>query len=205
MTVENDVYKLIITQPKVDDMGKYTIEIGGITCSAYLTVEGTYGFIIALLLQRTIHIFTIFKISFSFFTYSFDCSEADQVYSFVRQLPKKAEAYLNREYELECQVNHHKAPVNWYKGEEKIESDGQRFEISKDLTGTCRLIFKGPIKEDNGEYSCKIERQNLKTTCHLKFIGNFSRRSEIRFVNHLKTTRSYIFIVNLITFSWIYL
>lgn len=65
MTVENDVYKLIITQPKVDDMGKYTIEIGGITCSAYLTVEGTYGFIIALL-QRTIHIFTIFKISFFF-------------------------------------------------------------------------------------------------------------------------------------------
>jgi hypothetical protein len=43
MTVENDVYKLIITQPKVDDMGKYTIEISGITCSAYLTVEGTYA------------------------------------------------------------------------------------------------------------------------------------------------------------------
>jgi hypothetical protein len=69
MTVENDVYKLIITQPKVDDMGKYTIEIGGITCSAYLTVEGTYGFIIALLLQRTIHILTIFKISFFFYIF----------------------------------------------------------------------------------------------------------------------------------------
>lgn len=40
MTVENDVYKLILTQPKVDDMGKYTIDIGGITSSAYLTVEG---------------------------------------------------------------------------------------------------------------------------------------------------------------------
>ena len=105
--------------------------------------------------------------------YLFDYLEADQVYSFVRQLPKKAEAYLNREYELECQVNHHKAPVNWYKGEEKIEADGQRFEISKDLTGICRLIFNGPIKEDNGEYSCKIEKQNLKTSCHLKFIGNF--------------------------------
>ncbi len=42
MTVENDVYKLIITQPKLDDMGKYTIDIGGITCSAYLTVEGKF-------------------------------------------------------------------------------------------------------------------------------------------------------------------
>jgi len=40
MTVENDIYKLIITQPKVEDEGKYTIDIGGITCSAYLTVEG---------------------------------------------------------------------------------------------------------------------------------------------------------------------
>ena len=40
MTVENDVYKLVITAPKVDDSGKYTIDIGGITCSAYLTVEG---------------------------------------------------------------------------------------------------------------------------------------------------------------------
>lgn len=66
MTVENDVYKLIITQPKVDDMGKYTIEISGITCSAYLTVEGTYGLIIALL-QSTIHIFTIFKFTRVFF------------------------------------------------------------------------------------------------------------------------------------------
>ena len=92
----------------------------------------------------------------------------------MKPLPKKAEAYLNREFELECQVNNHKAPVNWYKGEEKIEADGQRFEITKDLTGLCRLIFKGPVKEDNGDYSCKIEKQNLKTTCHLKFVGNCS-------------------------------
>lgn len=97
--------------------------------------------------------------------------EADEVFSFVRQLPKKTEAFLNREFELECQVNSHKAPVSWYKGEEKIEADGQRFEISKDLTGLCRLIFKGPIKEDNGEYTCKIEKQNVKTTCNLKFKG----------------------------------
>ena len=40
MVVENDNYKLIISPPKLDDMGKYTIDIGGVTCSAYLTVEG---------------------------------------------------------------------------------------------------------------------------------------------------------------------
>jgi hypothetical protein len=37
---ENDVYKLIISNPKVDDTGKYTIEIAGIACTAYLDVEG---------------------------------------------------------------------------------------------------------------------------------------------------------------------
>jgi len=45
MVVENDNYKLIISPPKLDDMGKYTIDIGGITCSAYLTVEGKSFFI----------------------------------------------------------------------------------------------------------------------------------------------------------------
>lgn len=160
MTVENDVYKLVITAPKVDDSGKYTIDIGGITCSAYLTVEGKVE-------VRGKNFVPQFG---SIVLYSI-VSEPDAVYSFVRQLPKKAEGYLNREYELECQVSSHKAPINWYKGEEKIESDGQRFEISKDLTGLCRLIFKGPIKEDNGEYHCKIEKQNVKTTCHLKFKG----------------------------------
>jgi hypothetical protein len=37
---ENDVYKLIISSPKVEDTGKYTVEISGIACTAYLDVEG---------------------------------------------------------------------------------------------------------------------------------------------------------------------
>lgn len=98
-------------------------------------------------------------------------TEADEIFSFVRQLPKKAEGYIAREFELECQVNSHKAPVAWYKGDKKIESDDQRFDIMKDLTGLCRLTFKGPVKDDDGEYICKIEKQNLKSTCHLKFVG----------------------------------
>lgn len=114
--------------------------------------------------------------------------EADQIYSFVRQLPKKAEAYLNREYELECQVNHHKAPVSWYKGDKKIEADNEMFVIVKDLTGLCRLTFKGPIKEDDGNYTCQIDKQNLKTTCHLKFVG------EPLSINHsrLRSTAFYL-------------
>jgi hypothetical protein len=40
LVTENDVYKLIISNPKVEDTGKYTIEIAGISCTAYLDVEG---------------------------------------------------------------------------------------------------------------------------------------------------------------------
>jgi len=37
---EGDVYQLIIMAPKVEDTGKYTIEIGGVSSTAYLNVEG---------------------------------------------------------------------------------------------------------------------------------------------------------------------
>lgn len=37
---EGDVYQLIIMAPKVEDTGKYTIEIGGVTSTGYLNVEG---------------------------------------------------------------------------------------------------------------------------------------------------------------------
>ncbi|XP_055385446.1 twitchin isoform X34 [Condylostylus longicornis] len=36
---EADTYQLIIFNPKVEDSGKYTIEIGGISCTAFLNVE----------------------------------------------------------------------------------------------------------------------------------------------------------------------
>jgi len=37
---ENDAYRLIISNPKVEDTGKYTVEIAGISSTAYLDVEG---------------------------------------------------------------------------------------------------------------------------------------------------------------------
>lgn len=39
MTNEQDSYKLIIMNPKVEDTGKITIEIGGITSTAFLQVD----------------------------------------------------------------------------------------------------------------------------------------------------------------------
>jgi hypothetical protein len=41
---ELETYTLIIFNPKVEDTGKYTIEMAGITCTAYLTVDGTFIF-----------------------------------------------------------------------------------------------------------------------------------------------------------------
>ncbi|KAJ8886791.1 hypothetical protein PR048_013003 [Dryococelus australis] len=38
---ENDTYYLIINNPKVEDSGKYTIEIGGVSSTAFLNVEGS--------------------------------------------------------------------------------------------------------------------------------------------------------------------
>lgn len=39
MTSEQDSYKLIIMNPKVEDTGKITVEIGGVTCTAFLQVD----------------------------------------------------------------------------------------------------------------------------------------------------------------------
>lgn len=37
---ENDTYQLIIMAPKVEDAGKYTIEIAGVSSTAFLNVDG---------------------------------------------------------------------------------------------------------------------------------------------------------------------
>lgn len=157
MTVESDVYKLIIAQPKMDDMGKYTIDIGGVTSSAYLTVEGK------VLADKD-------AVTLELNDFVFEISEPDVVYAFIRNLAKKAEGYLHRDHDLECQVNNYKAPISWYKGDQKIEEGTDKYEITKDMTGVCRLIIKDPVKADSGDFSCRVDGQTAKTACHLKFV-----------------------------------
>lgn len=36
---ENDTYQLIIMNPKVEDTGKYTVDIGGVSCTGFLQVD----------------------------------------------------------------------------------------------------------------------------------------------------------------------
>ena len=159
MTVDNDVYKLIISPPKYDDMGRYTCDIGGITTSCYLTVEGNQ-----IIMKSQSYLINIR-------CYLWLIAEPDVIYSFTKQLLKKSQGYLKREFELECTASSHKAPVQWYKGETRIELDDSKYEIVKELTGVCRLIIKSPVKGDHGEYSCRVEKQDLKTASKVTFIG----------------------------------
>lgn len=138
MTNEQDSYRLTIMNPKVEDTGKITIEIGGITSTAFLQVE-----------------------------------EPDPTYNFTKHLKKTLTGYTKHEVVLECAVSNSLAIVSWWKGETKLE-DGEEFQISKDLSGVCRLIIKKAKFEDAGKYSCKIEKQTDKTNCELKIIGQYT-------------------------------
>lgn len=131
---ENDCYELIIMNPKVEDTGKYTIEIGGVSCTAYLTVD-----------------------------------DPDPCYSFVKPLKKKYDGFTKHETQMECTVSSSMAIVGWYKGTTKLE-DGDKYSISKDIAGVCRLTIKNCILEDAGEYFCKLEKQPDKTVTNVNIV-----------------------------------
>lgn len=49
--------------------------------------------------------------------------------------------------------------------------DGDQYSISKDMSGVCRLTIKSADFEDNGEYTCKINKQTDKTETVLTVVG----------------------------------
>lgn len=120
--------------PKVEDTGKYSIEIGGVTCTGFLNVD-----------------------------------EPDPSYTFTKPLKKKYDGYAKHEVQLECSVSSNLAIVGWYKGEVKLE-DNDRFGISKDISGCCRLTIKSAEFDDAGDYTCKLEKQADKTTTKLGIV-----------------------------------
>lgn len=58
-----------------------------------------------------------------------------------------------------------------------FQQDGEKYSISKDMSGVCRLAIKNSELEDNGEYTCKIEKQSEKTTATTKIVGEFFKSS----------------------------
>lgn len=137
MQNEQDSYKLIIYNPKVEDTGKITIEIGGVTCTAFLQVE-----------------------------------EPDPSYTFTKHLKKVTSGYTKHETLLECAVSNSLAIVSWWKGDEKLE-DGEDFQITKELSGACKLLIKNSKLEDSGKYRCQIEKQPEKSETEVKIIGMY--------------------------------
>lgn len=133
------MYQLIILNPKVEDTGKYTIEIGGVGCTAFLNVD-----------------------------------DPDPVYSFLRPLKKRVDGYTQHETLLECVVSSHLAIINWFRGDKKLE-DGDRYSISKDMSGVCRCEIKNSVLEDSGNYSCRIDKQpeNNITETAVNIIGTY--------------------------------
>lgn len=135
MKVDGETYLLNIYNPKVEDSGKYTIEINGISCFAYLNVE-----------------------------------EPDPTYSFTKPLKKSIHGYIAHETVLECQVSSSLAIIEWYKGDEKLEQDENKYSMMKDLNGNLHLTIKNCVDADAGDYSCRIARQpeNNRTDTKVK-------------------------------------
>ncbi|CAG0897548.1 unnamed protein product, partial [Cyprideis torosa] len=95
--------------------------------------------------------------------------EPDPQYHFVTPLEPLTDGYTGKPIELECAVSSGKAMVHWYKGKTKLE-DGPQFDISKDVMGHHKLTIKCATQEDSGEYTCKIFKQDEKTTTRLSVV-----------------------------------
>lgn len=62
------------------------------------------------------------------------------------------------------------AIVSWYKEKTKL-TDGEKYNISKDMSGICRLTIQILEFNDKGKYYCRIDKQDDKTSSTLKVVG----------------------------------
>lgn len=100
---------LFIYNPKVEDTGKYTIDIGGVSSTAFLNVDG----------KLQINSFTYLSQSKSHFQLNF--SEPDPTYTFIKPLNQQTSGFDKHEVQLECTVSSSMAKVEWYRGKTKLE------------------------------------------------------------------------------------
>ena len=49
--------------------------------------------------------------------------------------------------------------------------DSDKYETCKELSGVCRLTIKNCELEDGGDYSCRIEKQEDKTSTVVTIVG----------------------------------
>lgn len=82
---------------------------------------------------------------------------------------------------MECTVSSSMAIIGWYKEKTKL-ADGDKYSISKDMSGICRLTIKNCELNDSGKYYCRIEKQDDKTSSTLKVVGMLCKISCILFI-----------------------
>lgn len=91
-------------------------------------------------------------------------------YTFLRPLDSTTDGFTKHETTMECTVSSSMAIIGWYKEKTKL-ADGDKYSISKDMSGICRLTIKNCELNDSGKYYCRIEKQDDKTSSTVKIVG----------------------------------
>ena len=111
-----------------------------------------------------------------------EVDEPDPVYKFTKKLEKESKGYTEKETILECTCNSAKAPVKWYRGDERLSTD-KKYHIEEDQYGKKFLRIQDSVIEDTGTYSCKINEEEVTVTA-LKVV-----EQQFKFMRVLKSIR----------------
>jgi len=91
--------------------------------------------------------------------------EAVPDFKFTKPLKKKTAGLTNKDITMEAVVNSHKAVVDWYKADVKIE-EGDKYVFFTDMQGRVKLTIKESTKKDKGKYQAKIRKlEDKKEAC----------------------------------------
>lgn len=93
--------------------------------------------------------------------------------AFIRPLPEFIIIPNNTDVEFEVELSKEDVDVTWFRSKKMIESSS-RYIIKKEHT-IRKLIVHKATYEDEYEYSCAVEKYNLKTTSKLKIGGKYKK------------------------------
>lgn len=93
----------------------------------------------------------------------------DPIYKFTKPLAKESKGFIGREIILECTCNSSKAPVKWFKDNQRLEI-GEKYFIESDTSGKKILRIQNGTDADSGTYSCKIQTNDAVTTTKLSVV-----------------------------------
>ncbi|CAG9840238.1 unnamed protein product, partial [Diabrotica balteata] len=86
--------------------------------------------------------------------------------TFIRSLPEYTIVPINTDAEFEVELSKEDVEVTWYRKNERIEKSS-RYSIFEDRR-IRRLVVHKTSTEDEYEYSCTVEKYQLKTSSKLK-------------------------------------